>query len=492
MKRARRFTGLACATAGVVLVAGCRVGTDYRAPERTTAAAWIETAEIATPAPVREDWWRAFGDPQLEELVDSALAQSLDLALARERVLEARALRDVASGGDDPHLDLAASYSHARRSATTGIPFGPREGDSWSAGFDARWELDLFGRTAEAVAAAQAGLEGAVEARRDATVTLLGELARTYVELRGAQRELAVARSNVATQSETVGLTEGRFKAGMASELDLSRARALSQSTVATIPTLEAAVRNDIHRLSVLLARDPGALSTVLSEERPVPQAPATIDAGLPADLLRRRADVRRAERELARECALTNAARAELYPRLSLAASWGQQSAHSGDLFDQASNAWSIGPNLVAPLFEAGVLRANVRAQEARQRAALLTWEKTVLEAQAEVEDALVNLARERERNRSLAEALVSQQRASQLASDLFTRGLVDFFQVLDAQRQALQIESDLARSSTRVATNAVALYKALGGGWEVNDAAESARADAKLRAASDTSAER
>ena len=452
----------------------CRAEPVRSPPERAAPAAWSESESVVAAAEPIEAWWRTLQDPALDALVDVALGENLDLAAARARVLEARAVRDAAAGGDEPRVDASAGYARAKRSENEGPVFGDRENDLYRAGFDARWELDLFGRVGAQVAAAQAGLDAAVEARRDAAVTLLGDLARSYVELRGAQRELAVARENLAVQQDTLGLTRGRFQAGLASDLDVARAEAQVETTKAALPALDAAQRTSLHRIAVLIGRDPGAVARDLLAPADVPKAPAVIAAGLPAELVRRRADVRRAERDLARECALSDAARAELYPRISLAASWGQRSTEGFDLLDAGSNAWSIGPSLVLPIFEAGVLKANVRAQEAREKQALARWQKAVLQAQAEVEDAIVNLARERERNASLANALAAQDRAVKLANDLFTKGLVDFFQVLDAQRARFQIESDLARSSTRAVTNAVALYKALGGGWSVADERE------------------
>lgn len=453
----------------LALAPACRSLGSYDAPAPNAPAAWAEAASAAGTSPPVAEWWREFHDATLDALVARALAQNLDLALARARVLEARAVRDAADGGDALRVDGTAGYTRARRSANEQPAFGPRESDLWRAGFDARWELDLFGRNDAQVAAAEAGVDAAVEAQRDAAVVLLGELARNYVELRGAQQSLAVARANLASQRDTAELTNARFQAGIASELDLERARAQASNTEAQLPAFDAAVRTSAHRIAILLGEEPGArLAELADASGSVPPAPEVIATGLPADLLRRRSDVRRAERELARECALGAAARAELYPRLSLGATWGQRANHGADLFDSASNSWSFGPSLVLPLFEGGVLRANVRAQDARAEQALVRWQQAVLRAQAEVADAITLLSRERERNVSLANALVSQRRSVALANDLFTRGLVDFFQVLDAQRAQFQIESDLAQSTTRAATSAVALYKALGGGWE------------------------
>lgn len=454
---------------GLVFAPACHSLGSYEAPEMPATAAWAETSPAVDTSPPAAEWWREFHDATLDALVERALAQNLDLALARARVLEARAVRDAVDGRDEPQIDAAAGYTRARRSANEQPAFGPRESDLWRVGFDAHWELDLFGRNAAAVAAAEAGVDVALEAQRDAAVVLLGELARNYVELRGAQSALAVARANLAAQRDTLDLTSSRFTAGISSELDVARARAQASSTEALIPAFDAEARTRAHRIAILLGEEPGArLAELVDVNVAAPVAPEVVSAGLPAELLRRRADVRQAERELARECALGAAARAELYPHLSLDASWGQVANHGTDLFDAASNTWAIGPSLVLPIFSAGILQANVRAQDARAEQALVRWQQAVLRAQAEVADAVVAWTRERERNVSLASALESQRRAVALANDLFTRGLADFFEVLDAQREQFQIESQLAQSTTRVSTSVVALYKALGGGWE------------------------
>lgn len=451
-------------------LAGCRAGTEYRRPYVATPASWDQSGDTVALDPPDERWWRAFGDPELDELIARALATNLDVRIARSRVLEARALRDVAAGGSRPTVDATAGYARTRRSTNTAQGLlGPRSDDLYQVGFDARWELDLFGSNARAVEAADAGIDVAQEERRGAIVTLLGEVARVYIELRGLQRELAVTRANLALQEDTLALTRARFSAGLVGDLDVARVEALAATTAAGIPTLESALRADVHRLGVLLAGEPGALAAELEPEGAVPPAPEVLSAGLPADLLRRRPDVRAAERELAVAAALSAEATADLFPRLSLGATLGQASRDAVDLFDSASNTWSVGPSLVLPLFAGGVLRANLRVREERQEQALLRYQRTVLDALAEVEDALSACRREGERWTSIAQALASNRRAVTRSSELHDRGLIDFFEVLDAQRAQLASESDLARSATLRAANVVALYKALGGGWEI-----------------------
>jgi NodT family efflux transporter outer membrane factor (OMF) lipoprotein len=430
------------------LAAACQVGPVHEPPQPQAPTAWsAASGELAADAA----WWRGFGDPVLDGLIERASAANIDLAIARARVLEARALRDAAAGGKWPSVSASAGAARVGPSENA-VVFAPGDYDLYEAGFDARWEIDLFGRLDRLVEAAARDAEAAEEAERDARVTLVAEVAREYVTLRGAQRELAILRENLALQRDTLELTAAREQAGLSPELDTSRARTQAETTAAAIPVFEARARASILRLNVLVGEAPGALE-------------AELGAGLPLEVLRRRPDVRRAERELARETELVGQRTAELYPRLVLFGSAGFQSQQLSDLFESGSTAWSLGGSLLAPIFEGGRLRAELRAQEARAEEAALAWRGTVLEALREVEDALSSLAREREREARLAAATQAARRSVELASDLNAQGLVDFFQVLDAQRELVQVESELAISQTQVAARAVALYKALGG---------------------------
>lgn len=274
----------------------------------------------------------------------------------------------------------------------------------------------------------------------------------------------------------------------MSPELDVARSLAQVETTAAAIPAFESAASSAVHRLSVLLGALPGELVGELATAAPIPLAPQDIGVGLPLEVVRRRPDVRRAERELARETALTAQATAELYPRLTLSASLGQEARQMSDLFDASTNAWSVGGGLLAPLFQGGTLRANLRAQESRQAQAALAWKGTVLNALREVEDALVGIAREREREARLASAVAASQRALALSRDLNTQGLVDFFDVLDVQRAVLVSESELVVSRAALTASTVALYKALGGAPDLDArAAESAANSAPLANAAD-----
>jgi outer membrane protein, multidrug efflux system len=433
---------------------------------------WSPEAQRSAEEPPQE-WWKAFGDPELESLVDRAVAQNLDVAIAIARVAEARGIRDIAGGALYPQVDASAGVSRTQfsRNTPSGSARGQRTQSFYAAGFDASWELDLFGANRAGLSAAEANVQAAEENRRDALVTLLGDVARNYVELRGAQRQVLLLGENAEAERGTLELTRSRFQAGLATDLDVARAETLVANTEALIPPLQASAAASIHRLSVLLGESPGALTSALSEPKPVPVAKgavADLASGVPADLLRRRPDIRRAERELATAAALTDQATANLYPKITLNGSLGVASTQANNLFDAASTTWSIGASLFAPIFHGGALRAAVHVQDARERQAIDRYRLTVLNAFAEVEDALVSVARERERRQTLITAVSSSRRALDLANDLHLRGLIDFFEVLDAQRSNVLAEVQLASSETALTSDTVALYKALGGGWE------------------------
>ena len=473
------------AAAALLAALACNVSPEHETPRVEVPESWGPDSSSAASAEPPERWWQGFGDEKLDSLIERAVASNLDLALARARIREARALRDVTAGASQPEVSAGAGISRSQASANTrqGSVTGSEPRNLYDVGFDAIWEIDLFGSIRHAVEAAEAGVEIAEEERRDALVSLLGEVAREYVELRGAQRQSAILRSNAEAQSQALGLTRARFEAGLATELDVARSQALLSNTQALIPSVDAVAAGGIHRLSVLLGAAPRALAAELAPEAPVPQvgdALTDFAAGLPSDLLRRRPDVRRAERQLAQAAALTAEATANLYPKLTLGASIGLQSIHSGDLFESDSQTWSVGGSLFAPIFAGDRLKAVVRVQDARQEQALVIYRQTILAALQEVETALVTVARERDRRAALVDALTASRRALELANDLHLRGLADFFEVLDATRSNLLAESEVARSDAALASDTVALYKSLGGGWETLDEEVAAESEA------------
>ena len=483
MKRVRPTAALRAGVWVLALLApGCTVGPNYRRPDTPVPTMWSEARYdgIDTRPADLARWWEEFNDPGLTRLVQRAAGSSLDLRLAEGRIREARALRRVAESGAWPSVDVSGSYSRSRTSENAiapssqgsgGSPFfrGSNNGqDLFRSGFDSSWEIDVFGGVRRSVESADATVEASIEDRRDVLVTLLGDIARNYIDLRGFQRRLAVARNNLTAQQESLEITQVRFQAGLANYLQVSQAEAQVNTTAAEIPALEALSKQAAHRLDVLLGIQPGALSAELSTEAPIPALPPEARVGLPSELLRRRPDIRRAERQLAAATAEIGVATADLYPKFSLSGVFGVQSISASDWFSAPSRFWSIAPTIRWPLFDAGRIRANIEVRNARQEQALTQYEKTVLTAFEDVENALVSYAKEQVRYRSLMNAVVASRRALALADELYKNGLIDFLNVLDSQRALYAAESDLAQSEATMATNLVALYKALGGGWE------------------------
>ena len=477
---------LRSSVAFIVGLAGCTVGPTHRPPDTPISPTWSELPESGvTPQPTAAaQWWATLQDPILNALVEQAVKSNLDLRIAQGRIREARASRGVVAADAWPTVNVAGEYSRIRRSENItgssafglgggGLPgasrqFGELETDLFQNGFDASWEIDVFGRVRRAVEAAEADIAAAEENRRDVLVSLLAEVARNYVDLRGLQRQLAVADRNIVAQQDAAELTAARYDAGLTSELDVAQARALLATTQSQIPALDSAAKQAIHRLGVLLGQEPGALLARLSPAAPIPMTPVEVAVGLPAELLRRRPDVRRAERELAAATARVGVATADLYPRLTLTGIVGLQSADLVDLAENASRFWAAGPIALAwPLFDAGRIRSTIEVQNARQEQAIAFYERTVLIAVEDVENALVAFVREQVRRQALARAVDANRRAVDLASEQYTSGLADFLNVLESQRSLYTAEDQLTLSERAVVSNLIALYKALGGGW-------------------------
>lgn len=459
---------------------GCTVGPDYLKPKTEVPAQWSESPQTESPQtespPVLVDmelsrWWSAFNDPQLDSLIGRAVQRNKDLKLAEARIREARAQRGVTAASGYPTVNTSASYTRSRATENGDSPSSNSMGgnDLFQLGFDASWEVDIFGGVRRAVEAADADVAAFEENRRDVLVTLLSEVARIYMEVRGSQLRLSIARETINAQRQTVELTQDRFAAGLNSELNVAQARAQLSITESQVPTLESTERQSIHQLGVLLGLDPGALLEELTVEAPIPAAPPEVPVGLPSDLLRRRPDVRRAERQLAAATARIGGATADLFPKFSLTGNIGQQSVSISDLAVPGSTFWSIGPAVKWPIFDAGRIRANIQVQDARQEQALVTYEKAVLTSLQDVENSLVAYSKEQLSRRSLAMAVEANRRAFDISSELYTKGLVDFLNVLDSQRSLYLSQDQLAQSDQRIVSNLVALFKALGGGWEL-----------------------
>jgi multidrug efflux system outer membrane protein len=463
--------------AALLLSSGaCSVGPDYKEPALVMPTAWNEAGQkgVGTRPAELTRWWTAFDDPLLNSLVERAIKSNLDLHIAEARIREARASRAAVASGAWPTLDVSGSYSRNRTSENA-LNFPSQGGgsgfklerDLYTAGFDANWEIDVFGGVRRSVEAADATVAATEYNQRDVLVTLLGDVARNYIDVRGAQRRLAVARENLKTQQDSLDLTRVRFDAGLASDLDVARAEAQLNTTASQIPAFEGFLKQAAYNLDLLLGLSPGALWPELEKEIAIPQLPVEVLVGLPSDLLRRRPDIRIAERRLAAATAQVGSAVADLFPRFFLVGDFGLQSASASDWFSGGSRFWSIGPTISWPVFDAGRIRANIAIRNAQQEQALSEYEKTVLTALSDVEKSLVNYAREQVRYQSLSAAVTANRRAVAMAQELYIRGLNDYLNVLDTQRALYVTESEMAESQAIMASNLVALYKALGGGW-------------------------
>lgn len=452
------------------LLSGCvMVGPDYKAPATGTPAAWhrLDAGKEVVRGEAVGDisrWWRGLNDPLLAELVDDALQSSPDMRLAQARLREARARRTVARSGLYPEVGASATASRSKSSEEIG------SGDTrnaFSAGFDASWEIDVFGGVRRGIEAAQADLESSEADLHNTQVSLAAEVALNYVELRAFQNRLAIARDNLAAQAETLQLTDWRAQAGLVSSQDVEQARTNYEQTRAQIPSLETSLAEAEHRLAILLGRQPGSLNERLAAGAELPMAPASIAVGIPADTLRQRPDVRAAERRLAAETARVGVAEAARYPGFNLSGSIGLDALTFSALGNGSAGAYSLLAGITAPIFNAGRLRAQVEIQNAVREQALVNYEQTVLTALGDVENALVALARSREREQALASAVESARNAALLARNQYSAGLIDFQSVLDTERSVLAVEDSLASTHADGISALIRLYKALGGGW-------------------------
>ena len=413
-------------------------------------------------------FWQTFADPELDKLVGEALASNHDLRIAMTRVQEARELRRDAAFDLAPSINAGGGYTKARTSSAGLLPGAARETELYDAGFDAFWELDFFGGLRRGLEASRADLGAEEAALQDVQVIVTAEVTRAYFELRGQQLQLDVARRNVANQQSTLDLAQVRLDAGSGTEFDTARAQAQLSATLGTIGPLEAAVARTIHRLSVLVGREPGALRAELAPPQNLPPLPGIVPVGDPAGLLRRRPDIRIAERELAGATARIGVAVADLFPRVTFTGSAGYVAGSSGALGDNGTDAYVLAPGISWAIFDLGHVRARIGAARWRKEGALLRYEQTVLQALEETEDSLVTHARARDRLVHDEAAVRASNTAAGLARVRYENGASDFLQVLDAERTLLQSEDQLARSRTEAATSLIAVYKALGGGWE------------------------
>ena len=505
-----RPAALAASLAGALALTGCTVGPNFKSPPWYSPASWFEPdrpptqaeRSVAVVAPVDPRWWNLFADPELTSLMERVASANLDVRVTTIQLVESRAQRGVTASSLYPSITGTASYEREKpsnrgifsafgsggggsggggggASATgaggSGASAGgfPTSGsippfDVYQYGFDASWELDFWGRVRRSIEAADATVVASAEARRNALVSSLAEVARDYMQLRGVQRQIEIARANVDTAQQSVQLTRERATGGLGTDLDVANAMAQLRSTTAQLPQLEQQEAQLINALSLLLGQQPNALRGELRQPRPVPPVPPRVPIGVPSELARRRPDIRRAEAQLHVATADVGVAVADFYPRVTLSGSLGIQAIQPKNLFTWDARQYGLGPTLSLPIFQGGQLKATLALRKAQQQEAAVNYERTVLNAWHEVDNALTAFGTEQRRRDELVGAVEQNRRALGLARTRYVQGLIDFLTVLDAERSVLQSEQSLATSETTVSSNVVALYKALGGGWD------------------------
>ncbi|HVY69931.1 MAG TPA: efflux transporter outer membrane subunit [Verrucomicrobiae bacterium] len=458
----------------VLLLGGCAAGPDYKAPKMTVAPVFSNGVTNQPPADeaALATWWKGFGNPRLDGLIERATAQNHDLRIATANLNEARALRRLSKFDLAPTVQANGSYANSLLSKSAAFPGASRnerQVELYDAGFDATWELDLFGRVRRSVQAARAQYEAVEADRLDVLVSVTSEVARNYFELRGLQNQLAVARKNVDVQTETLKITQSRLEGGRGTDFDVARSRSLLNLTLSTIPPLEGAAQRAIHRISVLTGQQPAVLEAELSVPEPMPATLPELAMDSPEAVLRRRPDIRAAERSLAAATARIGVATADLFPRVTFIGGVGFQAQTLAGLGRSGADNWSFGPRITWAALDLGRVQARIRVADARSEGALAVYERTVLQALEETEGALVDYNREQSRRGFLEESAQASQKAVDLAHQRYEAGSADFLSVLDAERTLLEAQDRLAASQTRTVTALVTVFKALGGGVPV-----------------------
>jgi NodT family efflux transporter outer membrane factor (OMF) lipoprotein len=497
---------------GATALGGCTVGPDFKRPGWASPVSWFAGPKeavkpppsIPVAEPIDVDWWTLFKDPELTELERRVASENLDVKVAATRFAESRAQLGIAKAAQFPTLNANGSYTREKASdegvfglipssagaaaanGASGNSAGGVRGaglnpfDLYQGGFDASWEVDLWGGVRRSVESSSASSEAAQEAQRAALLSSLAEVARDYIQLRGAQAQLRIAHDNANTARQSLNLTQQRAAGGVTTDLDVANASAQLRTNLAEIPRLEQQEAQLINALSLLLGQPPNALREELATAKPVPPVPPRVPVGLPSELARRRPDIRQAEAQLHAATAEIGVAQANFYPSLNLTGSFGLQSLQFSNLFSLNARQYAMGPGLTIPIFEGGQLRSTLQLRQAQQQEAAITFQKTVLQAWHDVDNALTAYKTEQTRRDELVQAVAENRRAVALAQSRYAQGVADFLSVLDAERSLLQTQQQLAQSTTDVSSNLVALYKALGGGWET-DMPEASKTAAK-----------
>jgi len=454
----------------VLTISGCMVGPNYIPPQATAPVEWVGVAKASTGQPTvvtasepdLGQWWRQFNDPALTVLVEEAVKSNLDLKSAAARLRQARAYRGVASGGLWPSIGVSGGYQRVQKTGASG------DQDLFQAGLDSVWELDVFGGRHRTIESAGAGIDAAVEGMRAVQVSLTAEVALNYIQLRSYQQEIIIAQNNLKAQQQTAEITRKRFDVGFASALDVANADSTVATTEAQIPVYEIAERQAIYSLSVLLALPPADLLKQLSPRGSLPSVPTKVPVGLPSDLLRRRPDIRESEAQLHAATAQIGVAIANYFPTFPLTGVISWNSNLLQNWLDSSSRSFGIGPSVSWQVFQGGAIESNVHVQEALRDQAFIAYQKTVLAAFQDVENALIAFEKEQQHRKSLNDAVVANRKAVTLSLQLYTEGQTDFLNVVTAQRSLYSTEDALVQSNCKIAIDLIALYKALGGDVE------------------------
>jgi NodT family efflux transporter outer membrane factor (OMF) lipoprotein len=462
------------------LTACVAVGPDDVTPVMDVPTAWNQSdlkadrEKQGAEATDLSRWWRELNDPVLNDLVTDALKANLDLATARAQLRQARVQRALAGAQFGPTVDVSTSASRRQSSEKSG---SGATSELYNAGFDADWEVDIFGGLRRGLEAAEADLDAGMEGLRDTQVSIVAEVVLNYVDLRTAERRLTIAEENIASLNEIYELARWRFQAGLVSEVDVAAARTELDSTRASLPSLRTTMVEARNRLAVLLGRAPGELESRLSSSGTIPLADRAVAIGIPADILRQRPDVRAAGRKLAAQTARLGEAEAERYPSFNLSGSVGLEALTLSGLGSGSAALYSLLGSITAPIFHSGRIKANIETQDALLEQARLAYKSAVLTALEDVENALVAVTNTSERRNKLMQAADSARETLQLAEQRYASGLIDFLTVLDSQRTVLNLEDDLAGSTGDLAAAQIQLYKALGGGWSPESEPENHR---------------
>jgi NodT family efflux transporter outer membrane factor (OMF) lipoprotein len=472
---ARLAATLMCA---VLTLTGCAVGPRYARPSLKVNDHWSATdsPQISTQLAADSAWWKAFNDPALERLIQLAYSQNLTLQVAGLRIMEARAQLGIATGNQYPQIQASASVSRVGLSKNTVNKPPDFTRDFWNqpVGFDAAWEADFWRKYSKGVKAQQAAYMSSVDDYQNALVSLNAEVARTYVVVRTFQELIEEGRRNVQIQEESLRIADARFRNGATSELDVSQARTLLESTRASIPQLEISLAQSQNALCTLLGQPTGSLQNLLQGPQTIPPAPAQVAVSIPAEVLRRRPDIRSAELVAMAQSERIGIAKADLYPHFVLSGAFGLHTSTGGsesfNFLDPASLFFVVGPRVYWQIFDFGRIKNRVRVEDARFQQALITYQDSVLKASQEVEDGIVGFLKVLEATSAQQDSVTAARRSVELALVQYREGAVDFQRVLDAERSQLQVEDELVHLRSSAATNVISLYKALGGGWEMS----------------------